>query len=297
MLKLTIFNYFLALDKFNTKKKLLGVQVTLKILDRKVGRKFMINNKNKVKGMLNKTLPEIIINKARKGIHSIWWKPEMLVGADKSKSGIPYCPTTATEISKDLITYTEAKQIYKEEQRKGNKAFVRDVFVCFYEDDYKFDSTCGIWFRNKQAYKILKHFAGIITPDFSTYYDFPDPLKRWNTYRMRAFGYWYGKLCGKQVINNVRGDLVDSWEYCFDGISQNSILAIGTVASDVKKLYYRSTFETWLDEMVFILKPKVILVYGSSNYACFDRLREKGIRIVTYQSKTARFYAGGESNE
>ena len=25
MLKLTIFNYFLALDKFNTKKKLLGV--------------------------------------------------------------------------------------------------------------------------------------------------------------------------------------------------------------------------------------------------------------------------------
>lgn len=184
-----------------------------------------------------------------------------------------------------------------EEQRKGNKAFVRDVFVCFYEDDYKFDSTCGIWFRNKQAYKILKHFAGIITPDFSTYYDFPDPLKRWNTYRMRAFGYWYGKLCGKQVINNVRGDLVDSWEYCFDGISQNSILAIGTVASDVKKLYYRSTFETWLDEMVFILKPKVILVYGSSNYACFDRLREKGIRIVTYQSKTARFYAGGESNE
>ena len=74
-------------------------------------------------------------------------------------------------------------------------------------------------------------------------------------------------------------------------------MAIGTVASDVKKLYYRSIFETWLDEMVFILKPKVILVYGSSNYACFDRLREKGIRIVTYQSKTARFYAGGESNE
>lgn len=37
MLKLTIFNYFLVLDKFNTKKKLLGIQVILKILDRKVG--------------------------------------------------------------------------------------------------------------------------------------------------------------------------------------------------------------------------------------------------------------------
>ena len=41
------------------------------------------------------------------------------------------------------------------------------------------------------------------TPDFSTYQDFPEPLKVYNTYRMRAFGYWLTKN-GIKVINNIR---------------------------------------------------------------------------------------------
>ena len=30
-------------------------------------------------------------------------------------------------------------------------------------------------------------YSGIIAPDFSTYSDFPKPLKLWNIYRMNAF--------------------------------------------------------------------------------------------------------------
>ncbi|MBQ0071809.1 MAG: DUF4417 domain-containing protein [Spirochaetales bacterium] len=58
-------------------------------------------------------------------------------------------------------------------------------------------------FRWKSALKILRHFSGVITPDFSTNQDFPEAIKIYATYRMRAFGSWLG--CeGIEVINNVR---------------------------------------------------------------------------------------------
>ncbi|MBQ0071515.1 MAG: DUF4417 domain-containing protein, partial [Spirochaetales bacterium] len=39
-----------------------------------------------------------------------------------------------------------------------------------------------------------------ITPDFSTNQDFPEAIKIYATYRMRAFGYWLGRE-GIEVIN------------------------------------------------------------------------------------------------
>jgi hypothetical protein len=61
----------------------------------------------------------------------------------------------------------------------------------------------GIWYNAKNVLKVLEHFEEIITPDFSTYQDFPEPIKLYNTYRMRAFRYWAGKN-KIPVINNVR---------------------------------------------------------------------------------------------
>ena len=62
---------------------------------------------------------------------------------------------------------------------------------------------------------IIKHFAGIITPDFSTYQDFPEAIKIHNTYRMRLYGYWLGKE-GIAVINNVRWGTEETFDYCFE---------------------------------------------------------------------------------
>ena len=77
--------------------------------------------------------------------------------------------------------------------------------------------------------EIIKHFGGIITPDFSTNIDFPQALKFFNTYRMRAFGYWVS-IFGINVINNVRWS-PDTKAYCFNGIPKNSVVCLGTSAS------------------------------------------------------------------
>ena len=208
----------------------------------------------------------------------------MVIGAEFTENDIPYCPTTAQILPQQIISYAEAKTIYNKSLKRGDKNFNLNSFVHFYTDDEKFDGKNGIWFNPQKALNILSHFKGIITPDFSTYADFPEPIKIWNTYRMRAFGYWYGKLLGYSVINNVRWGSEETYKYCFDGIEENSIVAVGTVASGLRKLENREVFFNGFCKMVNVLKPHTIIVYGSDKYECFEKLKET-VKIVHFRSQ------------
>ena len=103
---------------------------------------------------------------------------------------------------------------------------------------------------------------------------------------MRAFGFWLG-FQGISVINNVRWGTEETWDYCFDGIPYDSIVAIGTVASGLKKVENRYDFEAGLLKMTEELKPNTIVVYGSANYDCFKKLDYMGIRIIPFPSDTS----------
>ena len=221
----------------------------------------------------------------RNGCHDMW-NAFMCSGAAYTSNDIPICPTTATEPPHDIITWTEAREIYKRALKNGDKHFWYDAFVCCYQDDYKFDGPTGIWQSGINALKMLRHFSGAITPDYSTYQDFPAPIKLYNTYRMRATGYWLG-VNGINVINNVRWGTEESYNYCFDGIQQNSMVAIGTTGGNPKKLIDRKRFESGINEMMRVLSPHTIIVYGSANYPCLENLEKLGIRILSYPGHTA----------
>lgn len=233
--------------------------------------------------------------RVRSGLKDVW-NAYLCKGASYTNHDIPMCPTRITDYPKEMITWDEAKRAHKTLKRKDCDYF-KDVFVCFYEDDYKFDGVrTSIWLYPWLAYRVLKHYKGIITPDFSTYQDFPYPLKLWNTFRMRAFGYWAGTQ-GLEVINNVRWGTPETYDYCFDGIERNSVVAIGTVGGSPKRLVDRKRFEEGLDEMMKRLSPKTIIVYGSSKYPCFEKLRKSGVEIKTFKSATAKYYEGRNKNE
>jgi len=223
--------------------------------------------------------------KTRAGCVDVW-NAFMCVGATYSCNDIPICPTTAERIPSSIIPWDEAKHIYKLALARGEKDFFHDAFICFYLDDVKFDGIRGIWHDSTHALKVIRHFAGTITPDFSTYQDFPEPLKIYNTYRMRTFGYWLGRN-GIAVINNIRWGTSESWRYCWDGIPDDSVVCIGTVGGSPKKLVDRTRFEEGLEELIRVRRPHTILVYGSANYPCFDRLISRGIKVVAYPSHTA----------
>lgn len=168
--------------------------------------------------------------------------------------------------------------------------------MCWYLDDHKFDGLRGIWHDYKFALKVLKHFAGAITPDFSTYQDFPKPIKLYNTYRMRAFGYWLG-INGIPVINNVRWGTPETFNYCFDGIEKNSIIAIGTCGGSPRRLRDRNRFDRGIDELVKRLHPHTIVVYGSANYQCFEKLKAQGIKVIAFSSETATAFERRKCDE
>ena len=229
-----------------------------------------------------------MIKAQRSGCRDVW-NAFMCEGARFTVYDIPFCPTTATRLPQAIIPWDEAKHLYKNALARGEADFHYPAFVCWYMDDYKFDGPRGIWHDSAHALKVLRHFDGAITPDFSTYQDFPAPWKYFNTYRMRTFGYWIGKN-GVAIINNVRWGTPESWWYCFNGIPAESIVAIGTAGGSPRELKDRKRFEDGLDEMMKRLRPHTIVVYGSANYPCLDKLIDQGVRVVSYQSQTAEAF-------
>ncbi len=225
------------------------------------------------------------------------WNAFMVAGASFTiGSDIPLCPCAATEIPQKLISYVEAKHLHKE-KNKTEPDYHVDATIHFYIDDQKFDGPRkGIWADPFGALEIIRHFSGIITPDFSTNFDFPDPQKRFNTYRMRAFGRWVG-INDIPVINNVRWGTEETWEYCFDGIPYNSMVAIGTVASGLRKTSNRDIFEAGLYKMVEYINPHSIIVYGSANYKCFQNLKKKGINIISFSSDTSLAFSSRKGDD
>lgn len=169
----------------------------------------------------------VTISNKRSGCKDIW-NAFMATGAKFGKYDIPYCPTTAKTIPNQQVTWEEAKQIHKKHLIHNEDNYYCDAFINWYLDDYKFDGSRGIWHDHNSALKIIKHYAGVITPDFSTYQDFPEAIKIYATYRMRLYGYWLGKQ-GVAVINNVRWGTEETFSYCFEGIPISSIICIGTV--------------------------------------------------------------------
>ena len=203
----------------------------------------------------------------------------MVAGAKFCGHDIPECPCTVEKAPNALIAYCDIKNEVQ-----------YDAFAHFYIDDYKFES---IWRYPRRALKKLIRCVGVITPDFSTYQDDPEPLKLYNTYRMRAFGHWLTTL-GFRVINNVRWGEEDTFGWCFDGIPHNDIVLIGTVASGLRNHENRKLFETGLTKLLKVLNPHTIIIYGSDNLPCLESVRQK-IKIVSFKSERALAFKGGSS--
>ena len=228
--------------------------------------------------------------KVRKDIVDLW-NAFMLENAELDPdSDMPICPTTSQAAPTALISWREAKRMHRKEMLRRNSQYHCDAFIHFYCDDKYFDGKrSSIWTFPKKALRIIRHFAGIIAPDFSTNADFPEPVKRWNFYRMNTFGFWIGQQ-GIPVIANGRWGTPETWRYCFSSLRNGDMVAIGTVASGLRSLENRDQFEVGLSELVARVQPRAIIVYGSANYDCFRELEERGIRIVAFPGDTSRAF-------
>jgi hypothetical protein len=142
-------------------------------------------------------------------------------------------------------------------QRLRSDQGVADGAVHFFLDDYRFET---VWSRPRKALQYLRRFNTLLTPDFSLYRDYPLALQLWNTYRSRWCGsFWLTQ--GFTVIPTVSWGSPESYEFCFAGLPQYSLLALSTVGTH-KDPSDCAFFLSGFEQMVDRLSPSCVLCYG-----------------------------------
>ena len=129
--------------------------------------------------------------------------------------------------------------------------------VHMFVDDYQIER---LWNSPESYVDKLMDFYCVFTPDFSLYLDMPIAMQIWNTYRSRLVGQIMQDY-GVRVIPTVSWGAPETFEFCFDGIEQGSIVVVSTIG--VKR--DETAMGIWragMNEMIKKIKPSAIWVYG-----------------------------------
>lgn len=162
---------------------------------------------------------------------------------------------------------------------KAIKSDQYDSWIHFYELDQKIES----FWNNPQKYlPIIQRFKGVISPDFSLYYDMPLCMQQWNTYRGKALACWLQEN-GIEVIPNVRWGDERSFLFSTLGVEKGKTIAVGTHGC-IKSIEEKQMFIRGFDYVVQALQPKTIIVYGRMPDKIFCLARMYGIELLRFES-------------
>lgn len=143
--------------------------------------------------------------------------------------------------------------------------------IHFFIDDYQFNR---VWAQPDVYTSMLSRFSAVLTPDFSTYTDFPKAIQIYNHYRKHWLGaYWQAH--NMNVIPTISWSDHASYEWCFDGEPKGACVAVSTVGTQVHK-EAGTLFMDGYKEMLKRLEPKQIIIYGKVP----DECRVPGIEII-----------------
>lgn len=180
--------------------------------------------------------------------------------------GIPQIEPVVYEGGCDWIGFNYAKST-KDCEGKG---------VHFFLDDYQF---CRLWSNIDRYIPMLQRFRYVMSPDFSTYTDFPKVMQIYNHYRK----HWcaaYMQEAGIQVIPTISWSTPDSYDWCFDGEPEGGTVAVSSVGCMNSK-EKKALFLAGDEEMVRRLQPETIIFYGSVPEECMGNI----VRIRAFTDK------------
>lgn len=152
----------------------------------------------------------------------------------------------------------------------------KSIGIHFFLDDYQIER---VWNRPEFYINKLKDFDGVLTPDFSLYSDMPKSMMIWNTYRSRLIGQLMQKA-GIIVIPTVSWADETTFDFCFDGLPQESTLAISTIGVKQNQSKYK-VWQSGVDEMIKRCRPKKLMIYGGK----VDYQFPKNIITKYYENK------------
>lgn len=147
----------------------------------------------------------------------------------------------------------------------------RDAGVHFFVDDYQF-KRC--YERPDYYIEKLREFPCVLTPDWSLYTDMPIAMQIYNVYRSHLFG----QMCqdaGLVVIPTLQWAGKESYQFCFDGMPHNSVVAVSTVGV-MRDAEATQLWRDGMTEAIRRLTPKVIVQYGAE----MPNFSYNGIKVV-----------------
>jgi len=143
----------------------------------------------------------------------------------------------------------------------------------FFTEDSKFTGYYDNAAATVEALQ-AEQWTALLAPDFSTYEDYPFPLRLWNLYRSRWVArYW--QSFGMRIIpvlQNVAFRTPDGTE---TNLASRSLLEtvgdnIPVVAVQCRTLKHHggnfNSFGRWLADQLEMLRPRVTLIYGGTEH-------------------------------
>ncbi len=131
--------------------------------------------------------------------------------------------------------------------------------VHFFLYDYEISS---VWNKLERVTHSLYKYDYLFAPDFSLFVDDDryHQLNKQDVYRSRFIAaYW--QLCGYQVIPTASWGDVNSFKYCFEGLPENSVIAVCGIGHDQDNAH-KTLWRVAVNRLIEMKKPTTLIVYG-----------------------------------
>lgn len=158
-------------------------------------------------------------------------------------------------VKKQEITINDIRLISCSDTKANDNDENKKYGVHFFVDDYRFS---GIYDNPERSFNRYAQYAFLLTPDFSTYADMDLWRQLESVAKNRWVGaYWQSK--GQIVIPTVSWSDARSFEFCFEGVEQGSVVAVGMIGCKKSKLNFMRGYNAMLGKV----NPSKIICFGS----------------------------------
>ena len=126
--------------------------------------------------------------------------------------------------------------------------------VHFFVDDFRFES---VYNHPDKALERYGKYRFLLTPDYSLYAE----MEPWRQIESIGKARWVGakwQELGKIVIPTISWGSARSFEFCFDGIQKNSIVAVGMIGCKRNKIAFLKGYYQMLSK----IEPETIICFG-----------------------------------
>ncbi len=158
-------------------------------------------------------------------------------------------------IHKQAIELQPIELIACSDTKKNDLPIHTKKGVHFFVDDYRFK---GIYDNPNRTWARYAQYTFLLSPDFSLYADMDLWRQLENVAKNRWCGAWW-QAQGATVIPSISWGDTRSFDFCFDGVEEGSIVAVGMIgAKKANRLPFLRGYQVMLEK----INPAAIICFG-----------------------------------